>query len=160
MQFFRFISGQNCPRGRDSHEVCRPKPKLRKHTNMSFGSNGEDWERSLSKKSTASFFRSTNGQNGTRGGFRTRFVDRNRNCENTPNMSFGPTGWIGCVRCGKINYKFFRSNQCQNGPTGQVSHEFCRPKPKLRKRTRHEFWVKWEDWVQSFRKKSTASFFA
>jgi len=72
----------------------------------------------------------------------------------------GQTGWIGCVRFEKINCNFFRSSCSHNGPPGRVSHLFWRPKPKLRKHTRHEFCVKRRglgafDW-----KKSTATCFA
>src|SRR5579859_5465832 len=75
-------------------------------------------------------------------------------------MSFGSNGWIGCVRFKKINSNFFRSTSGQNGPRGRVSHEFCWSKPKLRKHTGHEFWVKRVGLGAFDSKKSTATFFA
>jgi hypothetical protein len=94
------------------------------------------------------------------GEFCTSFVDRNRNFKNAPNLVLGQTGWIGCVRFEKINCKFFLLQSCRNGPRGRVSHEFCRPKPKLRKRTKHECWVKRGESGAFISKKSIASFFA
>jgi hypothetical protein len=44
-------------------------------------------------------------------------------------------------------------------PSGRVSHEFCRPKPKLQKRTKHEFWVKRGGLGAFVSKKSTATCF-
>jgi hypothetical protein len=88
------------------------------------------------------------------------FVDRNRNFENTPHMSFGSNGVDWCVRFAKIKCKFFRCTSGQNGPRGRVSNEFCRPTPKLQKRTKHEFWVKRDVLGEFVSKKSAASFFA
>jgi hypothetical protein len=75
-KFFCFNRGQNCPRGGFGTRFCRPKPKLRKPPNMSFGSNGVDWVRSF-QKINYKFFRSTSGQNGRRGRVSHEFVDRN-----------------------------------------------------------------------------------
>jgi hypothetical protein len=59
-----------------------------------------------------------------------------------------------------MNCKFFRSTSGQNDTHGRVWHEFCRPKPKLQKRIKHEFWVKWGGLGAFVSKKSTTSFFA
>jgi hypothetical protein len=107
--FFRSTCGQNGPRGRVLHEFCRPKPKLRKRTKHEF------------------------------------WVKR---------------GGLGAFVSKKINYKFFRSTSGQNGTRGRVLHQFCRPKPKLRKCTKHEFWVKQGGLGVFILEKSTASFFA
>ena len=59
----------------------------------------------VSKKSIASFFASTMARTALAGGFRTSFVNRNQNFENTPNMSFGSNevDWV----------RSFRENQLQ-----------------------------------------------
>jgi hypothetical protein len=94
------------------------------------------------------------------GEFRTSFVDRNRNFKNAPNMSFGSNGvdWVCSFR--KTQRQLFPHQPCQNYPLGQVSHEFCRPRPRLQKCTKHEFWVKRGGLGAFISKKSTASFFA
>jgi hypothetical protein len=83
------------------------------------------------EKSTASFFASTIARTALAGGFRTSFVDRNRDFENAPNMSFGSNGvhWVRSFQ--KNQHEFFRFNRGQNSPQGRVSHEFCRPKLTL-----------------------------
>jgi hypothetical protein len=241
-------------RGRVSHEFCRPKLKLRKRTKHEFWVKRGGLGAFVSKKSTSSFFASNVARTALGRAFARVLSSETRNSENAPNMSFGQTGWIGCVRCEKsttsvfvstmartatrggfrtsfvdrnqnlkthkhefwvkwgglgavrfekINCKFFRFNRGQNNasgagfarvcrpkpklrkhtkhefwvkrgglgafvsknqlqafslhkwperPSGAGLHEFCRPKPKLRKSTKHEFWVKRGDWVRSFRK--------
>src|SRR5579859_2847095 len=54
---------------------------------MSFGSNTVDWCVRFEKKST--FFAPRVARTALVVGFRTSFGDQNRNCENTPDMSFG-----------------------------------------------------------------------
>src|SRR5579859_3197193 len=101
----------------DRNRNCENTP------DMSFGSNGVDLVRSI-QKINWNFFRSTSGQNGPQGRVSHEFGDRNRNCENTPDMSFGSNG-VDLVRSiQKINWNFFRSTSGQNGPQGRVSHEF------------------------------------
>jgi hypothetical protein len=126
-KFFRFNRGRNGPRGRVSHE----RLKLRKCTKHEFWFKQGGLGAFISKNSTASFFASTVGRTALGGGFRMSFINRNRNFENAPNMSFGSNGWIGCVRFEKIDYKFFRSASGQNGTRERVLHEVCLPKPKL-----------------------------
>jgi hypothetical protein len=110
--------------------------------NISFGSNGVDWVRSFRKKSSRSFFAPQVARTAIEGRFCTSFVDRNRNFENAPNMSFGSNGvgWVCSFQ--KNQHEFFRFNRGQNCPQGRVSHEFCRPKPRLQKCTKPEFWVR------------------
>ena len=50
----------------------------------------------VSKNSTTGFFALEVARMALGGGSRTSFVDRNRNIENTPNMSFGSNkvGWV------------------------------------------------------------------
>jgi hypothetical protein len=112
------------------------------------------------EKSTATFFASTIARTALVSGFRTSFVDRNRDFENAPNMSFGSNGghWVRSFQ--KTQHEFFRFSRGQNCPQGRVSREFCQPKPKLRKRTKQEFWVKWGGLGAFILKKSTRSFFA
>ena len=68
-------------------------------------------------------------------------------------------GWIGCVHFEKFNCNVFRYTRDQNGPRGRVSYKFYRPKSKLRKSMKHEFWVKWGGLGAFVLKKSTTSFF-
>src|SRR5579859_663049 len=111
--FFRSTSGQNGPRGRVFHEFCWPKPKLRKHTRHEFWVKRGGFGAFDSKKATATFFAPYVAQKSTATffaphvvgtalgvGFRTSFGDRNRNCENTPHMSFGSNGvdWVRLIR--------------------------------------------------------------
>jgi hypothetical protein len=86
---FRSIGGRNGTRGRDLHEVCRPKPKLRKRTKHELRVEQGGFGAFILEKSIASFFASTMARTALVGGFRTSFVDRNQSFENTPNMSFG-----------------------------------------------------------------------
>src|SRR5579859_3412544 len=85
---------------------------------MSFGSNG--WIGCVRfKKINCNFFRSTSGQNGPRGWvFGTSFVDRNRNCENTPDMSFGSNGldWVHSIQ--KNQLQLFSLHKWLERPSG------------------------------------------
>jgi hypothetical protein len=62
---------------------------------MSFGSNRVDWLRSFHKNQQV-FFAPQVARTALGRGFRTSFVDRNQNCENASNMSFGLNGldWV------------------------------------------------------------------
>jgi hypothetical protein len=115
-KFFRFTVAKH-PSGRVSHEFCRPKTKQRKRTKHEFWVKRVDWVRSF-QKINCKFFRFNQWPELPSGRVCTRFVDRNRNCENAPNMSFGSNGvdWVRSFR--KINYKFFRFNRGQNCPRG------------------------------------------
>ena len=96
------------------------------------------------------------------GGFRSSFRTRSGNSENTPNMSFGSNGvdWARLFRKIHLNLIFRSSSHQsgQNGPRGRVPHNFSHPKLKLRKRTKHEFWVKWSRLGAFVSKNSTATF--
>jgi hypothetical protein len=59
----------------------------------------------------------------------------------------------------KIQLQVFCSKSHENGPPGRVSHSSSRRKPKLRKRNRHEFWVKQGGLGAFVAENSTASFF-
>jgi hypothetical protein len=112
------------------------------------------------ENSTSRFFASTVARTALGGGFYTSFIDRNQNNEKHQTLVLGQIGWIGCVHFKKLNVKFFLYNRGQNGPRGRVLHEFCRPKPKLQKHTKHEFWVKQSGFGALFSKDSMSSFFA
>jgi hypothetical protein len=158
-EFFRFIRGQNCPRGRDSHEVCRPKPKLRKHTKHEFWVKRGGLGAFVMKKSTASFFAPQMARTTLGAGFARGLSTETETAKTHQTRVLGPTGWIGCVHCGKINYKFFRFNHGQNSPRGRFRTSFVDSKPKLRKCTRHEFWVKWGGLGAIVSKKINCKFF-
>jgi hypothetical protein len=141
------------------HEFCRPKPKLRKCTKHDFWVKRGGLCAFILKISTASFFAPQVARTTLVGEFGTSFVDRNRNFENAPNMSFGSNGvdWVRSFR--KNQLQVFCSTSGQNGTRGRVLHEFCRPKPKLQKRTKNEFWVKQSGLGAFVSKNSTLSFF-
>ena len=119
-----------------SHEFCRPKPKLRKRTKHEFWVKRGGLGEFVSKISTACFFAPQVARTALGGGFRTSFVDRNRNFENAPHMSFGSNGvdWVRSFVKNQLQV-FFAPLVARTVPRGRVLHEFCRPKPKLRKRT-------------------------
>jgi hypothetical protein len=123
-KFFRLTVAKTIPRGQLSHEFCRAKTKQRKRTKHEFWVKRGGFGAFVSKNSTASFFASTRGQNCPRGGFGTSFVDRNRNYENTPNMSFGSNGWIGAFVSKKSTTSFFASQRGQNVPRGRFCTSF------------------------------------
>jgi hypothetical protein len=52
----------------------------------------------------------------------------------------------------KIQLEVVTFQKWPERPSGWVSHEFCQPKPKMRRRTKHEFCVKWGGFVRSFQK--------
>jgi hypothetical protein len=160
LQVFSLNRGQTIPRGQVSHEFCRAKTKQRKHTKHEFWVKRGGFGAFVSKSSTASFFASTVARTALGGGFGTSFVDRNLNYENTPNMSFGSNGWIGCVRFQKINYKLFRSTSGQNVPRGGFRTRFVDRNRNCENSTKHEFWVKRGGLGAFVSKNSTASFFA
>src|SRR5579859_2518955 len=116
--FFRSSCSQNGPRGRVSHEFWRPKPKLRKHTRH------EQWVKRGglgafdSKKSTVTFFAPHVARTAPEVGIGTSFGDRNRNCENTPDMSFGSNGvdWVRSIRKNKL--QLFSLLMLQERPSG------------------------------------------
>jgi hypothetical protein len=114
----------------------------------------------VSEKSTTSFFASTVARTALAGGFRTSFLDRNQNFENAPNISFGSNGedWVHSFR--KKQLQVFLLHMWPERPSRAVSHEVCRPKPKLRKQTKHDFWDKQGGLGAFVLEKSTASFFA
>jgi hypothetical protein len=66
---FRSIGGQNGTRGRDLHEVCRPKPKLRKRTKHELRVEQGGLGAFVLEKSIASFFASTMVKTASRAGF-------------------------------------------------------------------------------------------
>src|SRR5579859_1872822 len=85
---------------------------------MSFGSNGVDWVRSIRKKSIASFFAPQVARTALGVGIRTSFVDRNRNCENTPDMSFRSDGldWVRSIQ--KNQLQLFSLHKWPERPSG------------------------------------------
>src|SRR5579859_3405759 len=117
LQLFRSSCSQNGPRGRVLHEFWRPKPKLRKHTRHEFwvkrgGLGAFDW-----KKSTATFFAPDVARTALGVGFCTSFGDRNQNCENKPDMSFGSNGanWVRSIR--KIQLQLFSLHKWPERPS-------------------------------------------
>jgi hypothetical protein len=69
------------------------------------------------KKSTASFFAPQVARTALGGGFRTSFIDRNRNIENAPNMTFGSNGvdWVRSLR--KNQLQVFSLHKCPEQPS-------------------------------------------
>src|SRR5579859_3883299 len=104
--FFRSTSGQNDPRGWVSHEFWRPKLKLRKHTRHEFWVKRGGLGVFDSKKPVATFFAPHVAGTALGVGFHTSFGDRNRNCENTPDMSYGSNGvdWVRSIRTNQLNF--------------------------------------------------------
>jgi hypothetical protein len=130
------------PSGAGLHEFCRPKPKLRKHTKHEFWVKRGGLGAFVSKKSTTSFFAPQVARTAS-GRVSHEFCRPKPKLEKAPNMSFGSNGvdWVRSFR--KAQRQVFSLQPWPELPSGRVSHEFCRPKPKLRKHTKHEFWVKW-----------------
>jgi hypothetical protein len=50
---------------------------------------------------------------------------------------------IGCVRFEKFNCNFYFAPVRTRVARAAIGGKFSHPKQKLRKRTKHEFWVKW-----------------
>ncbi len=125
--------------------------------NMSFGSNGVDWVRSF-RKDQQEFFRFHRARTALRGGFRTSFVDRNRNCKNTPNMSFGSNGvdWVRSFQ--KNQHEFFRFNRARTALGGGFRTSFVDQNRNSENTPNLSFGSYGVDWVRPFRKNSTPSF--
>jgi hypothetical protein len=66
-------------------------------------------------------------------------------------MSFGSNGWIGCIRCGKFNCKFFVPKVARNGPPVRVAPLFRRNR-NSENATNMSFGSNRVDWVRSLRK--------
>jgi hypothetical protein len=117
-EFFRFNRGQNCPRGRVSHEFYQPRPKAHKRTKHEFWVKWDGLGAFVSNKSTSSFYASTVARTALGGEFRMNFVNRNRKLENAPNMSFGSNGmdWVRSFR--KNQHEFFSLQPWPKLPSG------------------------------------------
>jgi hypothetical protein len=155
LQDFLFQKSLKRPPGR----VCtlfRRKPKLRKRNKHEFWVKWGGLGAFVAENSTASFLFQKSLKR-TPGEFRTSSSVENRNSENATNMSFGSNGWIGCVRCGKFNCKFFCSKSRYNGPPERVSH-IVPSKTETPKTQQHEFWVKRGGLGAFVAENSTASF--
>jgi hypothetical protein len=83
----------------------------------------------------------------------------NRNSENTTNMSFGSNGadWACSLR--KIQMQVFFFRKSLKRPSRASFATLYHRKPKLRKRNKHEFWVKRGALCAFIAENSTASFF-
>jgi hypothetical protein len=136
--------------------LFRRKPKLENATNMSFGSNGVDWVRSL-QKIQLQVFCSKSRYNGPPGRVSHHCSVENRNSENATNMSFGSNGvdWVRSLR--KIQLQVFLFQKSLKRTPGRVSHDFP-SKTETLKSNKHEFWVKWGGLGAFVAENSTASF--
>jgi hypothetical protein len=88
--------------------VFRRKPKLRKRNKHEFWVKRGGLGAFVAENSTARFFVPKVAKTALRASLAQLFR-RKPKLENATNMSLGQTGWIGCVRCGKFNCKFFCS---------------------------------------------------
>src|SRR5579859_1022133 len=75
---------------------------------MSFGSTGSIGCVRFKKKSTTTFYAPHVARTALGVGFRTSFGDRNRNRENTPDMSFGSNrvDWVRSLRKNQLRFFF------------------------------------------------------
>jgi hypothetical protein len=150
-EFFRFIRGQNCPRGRIRTRFVDRNRNFENTPNMSFGSNGRIGSVRY-EKINCKFFRSTNGQNDTRGGFRTSLSTETETAKTHQTRVLGPTGWIGCVHCEKSTTSFFVSTMAKTAPAGRFRMSFVDRNRNFENALDMSFGSNGEDWVQSFRK--------
>jgi hypothetical protein len=141
--------------------VCTVENRNYKNaTNMSLGSNGVDWVRSLRKIQLRVFLLQKSLKRSSRASFCDVCTVENRNYENATNMSLGSNGvdWVRSLR--KIQLRVFLLQKSLKQPPGRALRRLYRRKPKLRKRNKHESWVKRGGLGAFVAENSTASFFA
>ena len=104
------------------------------------------------KKSTTSFFTPQVTGTALGDGICTSFVDRNRNCENELNMSFGSNevDWVCSFE--KINMSFFASTVARTALGGGFRMSFVNRNRNFKNAPNMSFGRNGVDWVPSFRK--------
>jgi glycyl-tRNA synthetase beta subunit len=120
-------------------------------TNMSFGSNGVDWVRSLRKIQLQDFLFQKSLKRTSRASFAPLFVE-NRNSENARNMSFGSNGvdWVRSLR--KIQLQDFLFQKSLKRPSGRVCAVVPSKTETPKTATNMSFGSNGVDWVRSLRK--------
>jgi hypothetical protein len=151
--FFAPLVARTAPRGRVSQEFFRPKPKLQKRTTHEIWDKRGGLGAFISKKSTASFFAPQVARTTLGGGFRTSFIDRNQNFENTLHMSFGSNGvdWMRSFRK-KSTACFFAPQVARTALAGGFRMSFVDRNRNFKNAPNMSFGSNGVDWVRSFRK--------
>src|SRR5579859_5711526 len=92
--------------------------KLRRHTRHEFCVKRGGFGAFDSKKATATFFAPQVARTALGVGFFTSFVGRNRNYENTPDMSFGSNGVDSVRSIRKKQLQLFSLHKWPERPSG------------------------------------------
>ena len=125
---------------------------------MSFGSNGVDWVRSLRKIQLLGFLFQTSLKRASRGSF-APFVRRKPKLRKRNEHEFWvKRGGLGAFVAENSAASFLFQKSLKRASRGSFA-PFVLQKPKLRKRNKHEFWVKQGGLSAFVAENSTASFF-